>query len=545
MSVEIIRKALLNFSSGELIVFLGRESIEFAQKMLEQEVTHEQLVDSLYLGLGIGLIQDPEFREKLIERMSKEDVVNVLSVITQIYPDKKEVLDQPNIEYKYEFLNEFSKIDIDNFALALGITEEWEECKKGSRSVVGIQKLVAKYPMHSYQSEIVTRVLGFINEGVGSRCLIHLPTGAGKTRTAMNIACMHLRDRPQGLVVWLADTQELSSQAASEFMNAWNFLGNRTLKCYSYYSDTDISLGGIERGFLVAGLQKLNSARKSDRKLLFDLVARNASLVIFDEAHKAIASTYSEISVQLSESVRGKSFLLGLTATPGRSYMAGESPEDKRLSDFFNSKKISMSVPGYLSPVDYLISEKYLARPKFFEIDYANTIRFSFNKDGSENILTSLSDVDSRNRKILGVIKKEVEENSNIIVFACSIQHARDLSSCLCFMGIKATSLDSKFDDDFTRRSKIASYLRGDIQVLINFNILTAGFDAPITNVAIIARPTNSLVQYSQMVGRAMRGKRSKGNDECRIYTVADDIEEFRNVASAFAHWDQLWVGFD
>ena len=84
-----------------------------------------------------------------------------------------------------------------------------------------------------------------------------------------------------------------------------------------------------------------------------------------------------------------------------------------------------------------------------------------------------------------------------------------------------------------------------NLNKLINFNILTAGFDAPKTNVAIIARPTNSLVQYSQMVGRAMRGKRSNGNDECRIYTVADDIDEFRNVAAAFAHWDQLWVGFD
>ena len=67
----------------------------------------------------------------------------------------------------------------------------------------------------------------------------------------------------------------------------------------------------------------------------------------------------------------------------------------------------------------------------------------------------------------------------------------------------------------------------------------------PKTNVAIIARPTNSLVQYSQMVGRAMRGTRSGGNDTCRIYTVADDIDEFRNVAAAFEHWDEIWANED
>ena len=76
----------------------------------------------------------------------------------------------------------------------------------------------------------------------------------------------------------------------------------------------------------------------------------------------------------------------------------------------------------------------------------------------------------------------------------------------LSFEGIKAFSLDSKYDDPISRRFKISEYSSGKVKVLINYNILTAGFDAPVTNVAIIARPTDSLVQYSQMAGRAMRG---------------------------------------
>ena len=221
--------------------------------------------------------------------------------------------------------------------------------------------------------------------------------------------------------------------------------------------------------------------------------------------------------------------------------MQNQSDEDKELSTYFQEKKISMKVMGYLSPINYLVSNKYLAQPEFIDVGYANTIKLSFEKDSKDKILGSLSEIDARNKKILSVIKEESEKESNIIVFACSVQHARELASCLCFMGIKATSLDSKYDDDFTRRNKVKSYLRGDIQVIINFNILTAGFDAPKTNVAVIARPVNSLVQYSQMVGRAMRGVRSGGNEECRIYTVADDIEEFRNVSAAFSHWDTLW----
>ena len=80
---------------------------------------------------------------------------------------------------------------------------------------------------------------------------------------------------------------------------------------------------------------------------------------------------------------------------------------------------------------------------------------------------------------------------------------------------------------------------------MVNFNVLTAGFDAPKTNVTIIAKPMNSLVQYLQMAGRAMRGPRSGGNAECYIYTVMDDIPEFQSINLAFDYWNNMWVDKD
>ena len=86
---------------------------------------------------------------------------------------------------------------------------------------------------------------------------------------------------------------------------------------------------------------------------------------------------------------------------------------------------------------------------------------------------------------------------------------------------------------------------------LFNYAVLTAGFDAPRTRCAIIARPTKSLVLYSQMVGRAMRGTRSGGNKSCEIYTVVDTaLPGFGSVVEAFSHWagdmaEQLKYGDD
>ena len=80
-----------------------------------------------------------------------------------------------------------------------------------------------------------------------------------------------------------------------------------------------------------------------------------------------------------------------------------------------------------------------------------------------------------------------------------------------------------------------------EIKILINYGVLTTGFDAPKTNIAMITRPTQSVVLYSQMVGRASRGPRAGGNKNCKIITIVDQIPGFRALSEAFAYWDDLW----
>ena len=77
---------------------------------------------------------------------------------------------------------------------------------------------------------------------------------------------------------------------------------------------------------------------------------------------------------------------------------------------------------------------------------------------------------------------------------------------------------------------------------LCNYGVLTAGFDAPCISAALIARPTRSLVLYSQMVGRATRGPRAGGNAEAEIVTVIDPhLPSFGSIADAFKNWEDVW----
>ena len=77
---------------------------------------------------------------------------------------------------------------------------------------------------------------------------------------------------------------------------------------------------------------------------------------------------------------------------------------------------------------------------------------------------------------------------------------------------------------------------------LVNFGVLTTGFDAPRTSAALIARPTKSLVLYSQMVGRATRGERAGGNLEAEIVTVVDPkLPGFGSLSESFRNWEDVW----
>jgi len=81
-----------------------------------------------------------------------------------------------------------------------------------------------------------------------------------------------------------------------------------------------------------------------------------------------------------------------------------------------------------------------------------------------------------------------------------------------------------------------------EIRIIVNYGVLTTGFDAPQTSAALIARPTKSLVLFSQMVGRATRGPRAGGNKTAEVATVVDTrLPGFCNMADAFTNWEDVW----
>ena len=91
------------------------------------------------------------------------------------------------------------------------------------------------------------------------------------------------------------------------------------------------------------------------------------------------------------------------------------------------------------------------------------------------------------------------------------------------------------------RREKIQGFLDNKIKVITNFNVLTTGFDAPNIEVIVIARPTFSVVLYSQMIGRGLRGPKVGGTKSVTLVNVADNFENLPDVYNAFTFFNNFY----
>lgn len=387
-------------------------------------------------------------------------------------------------------------------------------------------------------------------DGSHSRVILHMPTGAGKTRTAIHLVSRYLSIYEPGVVVWLATSSELLDQAADAFGAAWPSLGNRKIKLIRYWGDHDGDILGATDGLVIAGLQKLHALSQRDSIAPLKL-GNKVKLVVVDEAHQSIAPTYAYLINQLANAGSSHS-VLGLTATPGRTW--ADIAKDELLAEFFDNTKVLLEVEGYDNPVAYLMTEGYLAKPTFRQIEYhasqdlvdALSSLDARAQDLDEELIQKLALEVSRNQAIIAEVLRLIDEgHTRIIFFAASVRHAELMSAALFMLGIDAP-LVLGTTASITRRRVIKSFREAGKRpmVLCNFGVLTTGFDAPGTSAAVIARPTKSLVLYSQMVGRATRGPKAGGNEHCVISTVIDvNLPGFGDVSEAFTNWEDVWNG--
>ncbi|MGC8121995.1 DEAD/DEAH box helicase [Marinobacter sp. VGCF2001] len=465
-------------------------------------------------------------------------------IISQMSPAKRGELEQRLGTSLTEILEPGSQISQNALQVLSGFFGIEPPGEPLSTVALATRSVGARYSLFDHQRRAAQQVWRHIYRG-SSRVLLHMPTGAGKTRTAMHIIVRYLIEHEPCLVVWLASSAELLEQADDAFEQAWNQMGNREVAVKRAWGSGDLDFDGFEDGMLIGGLQKLNAYFERNPISAFR-IGRRTKLVVIDEAHQAIAPTYSSVIEKLTETGASNA-LIGLSATPGRTW--SDISEDIRLSEFFDENKVTLKIPGYSDPVSFLIDNGYLAKPSFRALEFQSEEPKSPQKekkdlDYTSEFLEQLGDDPKRNALAIREIQSLISEgHKRIIFFAASVSHARKVALLLDAIGIDSGIVTG--DSTSSQRMRTIRKFRRKTNlpmVMCNYGVLTTGFDAPETSAAVIARPTKSLVLYSQMVGRATRGIRAGGNETCTISTVVDtSLPGFGDIAEAFMNWEDVW----
>ncbi len=360
-----------------------------------------------------------------------------------------------------------------------------------------------------------------------SRFIVQMPTGSGKTRTSMEFITEYLnRSQPGTVVLWLAHSEELCEQAVQCFKEVWSHVGTKNLKIFRCWG-TGAKLPYLfaDSAFIVGGFQKLHSLLKKN-EVPFTELGKRIYLLIVDEAHRVLAPTYKAVTKALTGN---QTRLVGLTATPGRN--ADDISSNQQLAKFFFNQIFSIRTPSSKTVIQYLREKGVLSHTNFeplvtnlgYELSEKQRAYLEKKFDFPPGFLSKLANDDLRNLEIIKRLDTECKQQKQILFFACSIDHSKFICSLLIYLGYEAVHIDGSTDKTL-RQKYLDAFVQGKIQVVCNYGVLSTGFDAPKTDTVFISRPTNSLVLYSQMIGRGMRGPAIGGTAECKIIDVKDNI---------------------
>lgn len=397
-----------------------------------------------------------------------------------------------------------------------------------------ITPALGKNPRQLYEhQEEAIRKLDAMDKRGSFRTLLVLPTGGGKTLTSAYWLLRNAVDQNKK-ILWLAHRHLLLEQAAEAFArNAYtDTMVNRTVFNYRIISGMHDKPVHIQKTDRILIASKDSMIRSLD-KLKNWLNGEEIYLVI-DEAHHAVAKSYKKIIQYVADHTKSMK-LLGLTATPFRT----SEDEQGALKQVFTDDIV------YKTDLDALIKKGILATPKFKKWNTnlqftehlgVKALKSIENLDMlPENIVNDIAGSKERNRIIVDEYINNYEKYGPTIVFALNKVHAIALNKLFNekgkAYGIRSEFIISEVQDMITgitisnadNERKIEAYRNGEIQVLINVNILTEGTDLPKTHTVFLTRPTVSTTLMTQMVGRALRGLKAGGTKEAYIVSFVDD----------------------
>jgi DNA repair protein RadD len=401
------------------------------------------------------------------------------------------------------------RAELSNY-FALGPEEEPEtfaDIATGPRHNRVLVRSELRPTLFGYQEELATEALRVLNQA--DRGLLALPTGAGKTRTAV-AAVLEFLAEGHKRVVWLAPSKELVNQAVDTFGEMWLHNG----------SAPDLQLAQRSQPFLkedATGVW-LTTPQAVHASVRAQIGSGSWDAVVFDEAHQLGARTFrNAVDGLLGDGARVG--LLGLSATPGRF----SDLETEELVDYFERRLItSRSLKA--DPVGILQRWGILSRLKF-QMVVRNGVRL----DGIERLRTTTL-----------LCERLSLQGRRVLVFTASVAEAVVLAEAIRSRGRNALDVHSGLSD-VERDRRISAFGSGKAQVMTNQRLLATGYDCPAVSDVVLTSKVGSPILFEQMVGRAARGPQTGGDPKATVWQFDDHLAVHGLPQSYYRYRDFEW----
>lgn len=368
--------------------------------------------------------------------------------------------------------------------------------------------------LRPYQAEMKLKVYSLWDKM--DNVMLQMPTGTGKTivftSVVKDIRKWCVEHSPESKILIVAHRKELIDQAS------------RKLGAIPHGIIQSGKRQRLDLPIQVASIQTFISRRNYDTmlRLRFDFI-------IIDEAHHSMAPGYQKLWDMFPNSKK-----LGVTATPWRMSHSG-------FTSLFGDIVLSKSIEWFVNN-EYLSNYDYISIKKNSDIQHAVNAIDKYGADGdySDAELSSKFDCDKIRAKLYQSYETFVKGKKGII-YAIDRQHASNICELYAVHGVRICMIDGTTPVE-ERNRLIDEFRAGTIQVIVNVNIFSEGFDCPDIEFIQLARPTKSLSLYLQQVGRALRISPNKDHS-----VVLDNVGLYNRFGTPMAnrHWRSHFIGSD
>ena len=347
--------------------------------------------------------------------------------------------------------------------------------------------------------------------------IYQMPTGTGKTRLftsiIRDISIWGLRHNINYRILIIAHRSELIEQSSRS-------LDKYRIK-HGVLAGTMKDKRDLTQAIQVASIQTIT--HPANQCMIDDL---KFDFIIIDEAHHAVANSYQKLWEYCPDAKK-----LGVTATPWRMNNSG-------FAQIFDAYIPSMSIKNFIQK-GWLATYQYYSIPTSSElVKSIESIReFDIEGDYKNSALVEVCDTSKIRAQLYDSYEKNVLGKKGII-YSISREHSEHICLQYRSRGVAIENIDSKTPAK-VREKVIQAFRNGEIDIIVNVDIFSEGFDCPDIEFIQLARPTKSLVKYIQQVGR---GLRKNGDKKCIILDNVGMYSRF-GLPDEERDWESFFYG--